>query len=246
MMDKPTMSFKQFLIESHTQKLLEKHDVVLQQIIDALDDGHVEYGEDKIDFDIGNLINQPKLKGLGVAIRKGKAGVRLGQNKAGGHSIVIGTDKMPSRQDIDGLLASKDVYGQFGNAYSKYMKTYFDKNKEYDITDTEKFIQHNNRDGFEGSYSDLLKGIEDHTSQYTKAVSELDKELEGNAHSGRAMALEQAKKKLRDEYIGASDKDFIGKVMKLPQAEFSNALDKEWRAKLDGRLGNYYASKFAE
>ncbi|WAX21621.1 hypothetical protein [Stenotrophomonas phage RAS14] len=240
------MSFKTFLIEGYTQKLLEKHDVVLQQIIDALDDGHIDYSEDKIDFDIGSLINQPKLKGLGVAIRKGGKGVRLGQNKNGGHSIVIGTDRIPARQDIDGLLASKDVFGQFGTAYNKYMNTYFDKTKEYDVTDTEKFIQHNNRDGFEGFYNELLKGIQDHTGQYDQAISELDKELESNAHAGRKMALEQAKKKLRDEYIGATDKDFISKVLKLPQAEFSNNLDKDWRSKLEGRLGSYYASKYSE
>lgn len=241
------MSFKNFLIESHTQKLLERHDLVLQQIIDAIDNGHVDFSDDKIDFDIGTLINQPKLKGLGVAIRKGGAkAVRLGQNKDGKHSIVIDTDKIPARQDIDGLLASKDVYGGFGSAYNKYMNTYFDKTKEYDATNTEKHLQHNNRDGFEGFYNGLLQGIEDHTSQYTTAVSELDKELESNAHAGRKMALEQAKKKLRDEYIGATDKDFISKVLKLPQGEFSNTLDKTWKAKLEGRLGSYYASKYAE
>lgn len=241
------MSFKHYLIESHSTRLLEKHDIVLQQIIDALDNGHVDFSDDKITFDIGTLINQPKLKGLGVAIRKGNAkAVRLGQNKDGGHSIVIDTDKMPARQDIDGLMASKDVYGQFGTAYNKYMNTYFDKTKEYDVSDTEKFLQHNNRDGFEGFYQDLLKGIEDHTSQFTSAVSELDKELDSNAHTGRKMALEQAKKKLRDEYIGATDKDFISKILKLPQAEFSNNLDKTWKSKLEGRLGSYYTSKFAE
>lgn len=240
------MSFKNYLIESYNDKMLmERHDIVLQQIIDALDGGHIDYDDGKADFDIGTLINQPKLKGLGVAIRKGtKAGARLGQTKDGKYSIVIDTDKMPARQDLDALLASKDIYAAFGIAYKDYMKNYFDKTKEYDISDTEKHIQHNNRDGFEGYYQDLMKGISEYTGQYDAAVGELDKELETVAHSGRQMALELAKQKLRDEYIGASDKDFISKIMKLPQAEFSGSLNKDWKTKLESRLGSYYTSKF--
>lgn len=243
------MSFKNYLIEQHSHKLLERHDIVLQQIIDMIDSGHIDYAEDKVDFDIGTLIGQPKLKGLGVAIRKSadkSKKVRLGQREDGGYAIVIDTDEIPVRQDIDALLSSKDVYGQFGSAFNRYMKTYFDKTKEYDSTKNEVLAQTNNRDAFEGYYSELLKGIGEYRTEYDSAVGEIDKELGTVAHSGRKLSLELAKQKLRDEYIGATDKDFISKVMKLPNAKFGDNLNKDWKAKLEARLGSYYGANFAE
>ncbi len=75
------MSFINYLIEQkEIQVLTEKHDLVLQQIIDAIDSSHIDYSEDNIRFDIGSVTGQPKLKGLGLLIRKAQEDqVRLGK-----------------------------------------------------------------------------------------------------------------------------------------------------------------------
>jgi hypothetical protein len=241
------MRLIQYLVEQSNQKLLENHELVLQQVIDGIDDGHVDCAEDRMTFNIGNLINQPKLKGLDVIVRKmapGESPIRLAQNKDGNFVIVIDTDELPNRSDLDSYLSSKEIYGGFGQAYNSYIGKHFDPTKEYDKNDTEKHLDFNNRDGFEKSFMELLKGIEDTNGKYNQSLTELDKEGENVAHHGRKQTLELARQNLRDEYIGKDAKEFIAKVLKLPQAEFSNSLDKTWRGKLDSRLSNYYDSKF--
>ena len=240
------MRFTQYLIESRTQLINEKHELVLQKVIDGVDDGHVEYSDSKIVFDIGEISETPKLRGLQLVIRAGsKDDIKLGRTKEGNHAIVIDTTgNMPGRQEIDTFLASKTIYAGFQKAYTTYVQNFFDHSKEYDKSDTETKLSANTRESFEEAYSDLIHAISEHNGKYTQTVAELDKELEKLANTGRKKAIELAKENLRDEYLGKSDKEFISKAMALPEAAFAKHLDKDWKAKLESRLTNYYNSKY--
>lgn len=241
------MRFTTYLIETHkkAELLTERHELVLQKVIDAVDNGHVEYGDSKIAFDIGDISDTPQLHGLKLVIRPGKGNeIKLGQSKDGGYAIVIHADKMPGRKDIDSFLASKDIYSGFRRAYAQYLRNHHDHDKEYTPNDTQQKVAANSRDTFEGSYNDLMSGIADNHKKYSDAVAEIDKELDRVANVGRKKSLELAKEKLRDEYLGKDSKEFIGKVMKLPQADFTKHLDKDWKTKLESRLGSYYTSNY--
>lgn len=240
------MSFINYLIEQkEIQVLTEKHDLVLQQIIDAIDSSHIDYSEDNIRFDIGSVTGQPKLKGLGLLIRKAQEDqVRLGK-KGDEYCIVIDAESLPSRKELDIFLSGQEVYGQFANAYQSYMTNYFDKTKEYDITDTQRKLATNNRDSFEEYYTKLLQAITDHTGQYETALGDIDSQVAAMGNHGKKLALELAKENLRNEFIGKDSNDFVSKVLKLPGAEFVNDLDKTWKEKLESRLSSLYSGKYA-
>lgn len=242
------MRLTDYLIETHknARPLMEKHELVLQKVIDAVDHGHVEYGDSKIAFDIGDISDTPKLRGLKLVIRPaGENSIKLGQSKDGNYAIVIHTTgDMPGRQDIDTFLASKEIYAGFRRAYEKYVKNFHDHDKEYEENETQQRVAANSRDNFEGAYNELLQGIGEHSKKYTDAVKEIDKEMDKIANVGRKKSLELAKDNLKMEYLGKDAKEFVSKVMQLPQAEFTKHLDKEWKEKLESRLANYYGSSY--
>lgn len=245
------MKFSQYLIENKAQRdskiLLEKSDLVLQQIVDAIDGGHIDSAEDSMSFSIGDLIGQPTLRALNMMIRKNAKGdkqVRLGQGKNGNYSIVIDTDKLPGRDGLDGFLSTTDMYTGFQNAYAKYMDSYHDRTKEYDSNVTQKQLEANSRDSFEDNYSKLIAAITAQSGKYNDSLSQLG---DGSdlANPGKKHALELARKNLLSDFIGADEKDFMAKALKLPEAEFTNLLDKDWKGKLDSRLSGYYKSKYS-
>ncbi len=243
------MRFKSYLIETHQHKVLlnEKHDLVLQKVLDAVDNGHVEYSDSKIMFDIGDMADSPKLRGLKLVIRPGKEeSVKLGKQKTGdGYAIVVTTKgEMPGRQDIDTYLSQRAIFSGFKRAYKTYVNKFHDHDAEYEPSATEVKVKANSREGFEGSYNDLLQTINDQNKKYTDAIAEIDSEMDKIANVGRKQALELAKENLRDEYLGKSAKEFISKILALPGAEFAQHLDKEWKAKLENRLTSFYNGNY--
>ena len=117
------MNFKSFLINNNKTILNENHELTLQKIIDSIDDKHVDYSDNKITFDVGEVAEIPKLKGLNIIIRKSnKDSVRLGKDTNGRYSIVVdSSSKLPDRTDIDKFLSSVKIYKGVSQAYKKYI-----------------------------------------------------------------------------------------------------------------------------
>ncbi len=240
------MNFTNYLIEMHKseQILTENHELLLQKLIDALDYSHVDYDASKISFDIGSVTGTPKLNGLKVVIRpSSEDSIRLGRDANGGYAIVVDTTKdMPSRADIDTFLSAKDIYGGFSKAYKQYVKKYFDSEKEYEPSSTEKSLQTNSREGFEDGYETLIAAIRANAEQYSKAAKDIDSQLGNMGNVGKKASLALAKQNLKDDYFGKSEKEFLSKVYALPEAEFSKILSPEWKEKLESRLKQFYNS----
>lgn len=244
------MRFTSYLIETHKHQkpLMEKHELVLQKVIDAVDDGHVEYADSKISFDIGDISDTPQLSGLKLVIRPAASDeIKLGRAKDGGYAIVINTTSdMPGRMDIDTFLASKPIYTGFQKAYETYVKNHYDRTKEVQPNETQQKITANSRENFEGSYTSLLHAIGEHTKKYHESVKQIDTEIDKIANVGRKKTLELAKENLRDEFLGKDAKEFVSKVLKLPEADFTKHLDKTWKEKLESRLRNYFTSTLSK
>lgn len=240
------MRFISYLLETRSVPLVEKHDLVLQKVIDALDNSHVEYSDSKILFDVGDVSGTPKLKGLKIVIRPGSEDtVRLGRGRGGEYAIVVSTKGgLPGRQEIDSFLSGAEVYAGFQKAYTDYVTNFHDHDKEYDKSDTESQIQMNSRDEFEGCYNTLVAAVKDHCAKYHDSVKELDNEANRIANVGKKSAIELAKTRLKDDMIGADANAFVVKVLKFPEADFSKHLDKEWKERLSSRLSNYYTQNF--
>lgn len=244
------MRFTSYLIETHNtpHTLMEQHELVLQKVIDAVDNGHVEYGDSKISFDIGNISDTPQLRGLKLVIRPAQHDdIKLGRAKDGTYAIVIHTtEDMPGRKDIDTFLASKPIYAGFRRAYEKYVKNFHDHSKKYEPNETQQKVAANSRDNFEGSYTELMQAVAEHNKKYTDSIKEIDKEMDKIANVGRKKTLELAKEQLKADYLGKNAKEFVSKVMQLPQADFTKHLEKEWKEKLESRLVNYYGSTYSK
>src|SRR5690606_25757574 len=159
------MRFTNYLLEMYQQQqtLMEKHDLVLQKVIDAVDHAHVDYSESKISFDIGAISDTPQLRGLKLVIRPAKTDdIKLGRNKDGDFAIVINTTgDMPGRQDIDTFLAGKEIYAGFKNAYEDYIQNHHDRSKEVEPNEVQKWVSANSRENFEAAYIDLVRAIND-------------------------------------------------------------------------------------
>lgn len=244
------MRFTSYLIETHkhARTLMEKHELVLQKVIDAVDNGHVEYGDSKISFDIGDISDTPQLSGLKLVIRPAASDeIKLGRDKDGRYAIVINTTSdMPGRMDIDTFLASKPIYAGFQKAYETYVKNYHDHSKEVTPNATQQKVAANSRENFEGAYTGLMHAIGEHTKKYHDSIKQIDAEIDKIANIGRKKTLELAKDNLRDEFLGKDAKEFVAKVMKLPAAEFTKHLDKTWKEKLESRLSNYFTSTYGK
>jgi hypothetical protein len=242
------MNFKSFLINNNKTILNENHELTLQKIIDSIDDKHVDYSDNKITFDVGEVAEIPKLKGLNIIIRKSnKDSVRLGKDTNGRYSIVVdSSSKLPDRTDIDKFLSSVKIYKGVSQAYKKYINLYFDNKKESKLTDTEENVLLNNRTSFEDAYNSIIKNIRDKHDEYTATIAEIDKELHKNANVGKKHSLELAKNKIKNEYIGKDSNEFLSKVKKLPAATILNKLDKEWLAKFDSRIKSFYNTNYSE
>lgn len=240
------MNFKNYLIETHLAEriLHENHELVLQKMIDSLDYSHVDYDTSKIMFDMGSVTGTPKLSGLKVVIRpSSQDAIRLGRNGEGNYTIVVDTTSdMPNRADIDTFLSGKEVYAGFAKVYQQYVSKHFDGSKEYDQTPTEKSLEINSREGFEDGYENLIASLRNTTKQYQDATKELDNKIKSMGNIGKKASLELAKGKLRDDYFGKSEKEFLSKVYGMDDANFVNMLSPEWKQKLESRLTQYYGS----
>jgi len=108
-------------------------------------------------------------------------------------------------------------------------------------TKTEKM---DSKESFEDGYEALITAIEEQFKMYEAALADLQRQEDGTVHVLKKTALQSAKAKLKDEYFGKTEKEFIKKMYKLPEAEFVTYLEKEALNKLNQRLQNYYEQKF--
>ena len=106
------MHFKDYLIEKINNTDNEA-DIVLHQVINNVDEAHVDYTDDRLDFNVGIMVKRSNYTRLFITImRESDEQVRLAKNAQAdkdGYTIVIETDDYPTRMDIDQFLSSKPV-----------------------------------------------------------------------------------------------------------------------------------------
>ncbi len=236
------MRFITYLLESKNQMLIEKHDLVLQKIIDSIDNSHIDYSTDRIQFDLGTVSGSAKLRGLKMVIKPGQSDkTYLSRTKDGKIAIVISTtEDLPGRQDIDSFLSTNAVYDGFRDAYLQYLNNFHDHNKEYEETDSDIELSLNNRDSFEGKYNDIIEVVKLHLKKYNDVIGELDQEGANIGNIGRKLAIADAKKRIRKEFLGNNSKEFISKILNMPEADFVKYLNRDWRSKLEARLVHFF------
>lgn len=235
------MKFIQYLIEKQESG---RHEMTYHKLISALDAAYVAKKPNYYEFNLGTVVKDATLSGLTTRIQKGpRTEVKLGKNKEGNMVLVIFTPTLPERSKIDSLLSkSKEILSGFVQNLDTFYTSYRGEDEKF--TAHEKSERMNSKDSFEDGYDALVDAIEQKFQEYNAAVGELDKEEQSTVHLFTKSSLGLAKEKLKNDYFGNTEKEFIKKMYKLPAAEFVQHLSKESINKLNKRLQNYYEQKF--
>lgn len=230
---------KDFLIEQYSNKTINSAQLILQRIIDMADDGHLEYSDERITINIGRLIKNKQLNNLSLIIRKNSTpNIRMGIDNDENNVIVIDTKTLPKREKIDSFLAHARYFDRIVEKINEYLTKYHKENDSDEESSYEKRQNNNSRESFENNFAELKSKINDSVQEYKKSKKSLEREMNSTGAPSRKEMLTLAIKKLKDDILGATSKEFISKTLK--DVDFVNHLDKEWKNKLISRLEDYY------
>jgi len=243
-------SFKEHLLyELFDKKPVDNEAMlVLQKIIDMADDGHVDYSTDKIKLNVGRLIKNKKYNNLELYIVKGKEGIKIGRHSEDNrHAIFISTPRLPKRHNIDTFLSDAKRSSDFKSAFFKFFNDATpdegsdddDKGSSYEQTNAL-----NTRNAFEKSYVELVNQLNTKLAQYFDAKKEVDDRVERASEDlGHKEVLKLSLNKLKKEMVGSNVGEFLPKAIEVYGKDKYKMLDKDFKAKLESRLKDYYEHK---
>jgi hypothetical protein len=241
-------SFKQFLLNElvNVKPLETEAMLVLRKIIDMVDDGHVDYSDDKIKLNVGKLIKDKKYNNLNIIIKKGSGAPKLGRhNEQDMHVIFFYTSRLPKREKLDEFLSEQSRSDHFKKLFTRfYNDAVFDNSEDNVDSDYEKKNKLNSRTEFEKSYVELVNKLNAELGKYHSAKSDLDGKISKANHDlGHKEILGMSLGKIKKDMIGDTADEFKSKAIELYGRENYKLLDKEYRAKLDSRLSDYFEHK---
>lgn len=235
------MQFKDFLIEKFSDvNVKNEADIVLHQIINNVDDSHVDYDESRLDFNVGILVKRSDYSRLFFTIFNDKSeSVALAKNnKKDGYTIVINTSKFPSRLDIDKFLSSPEMYNKVKSQVQEFIENHSDKLDKV-VTSYESNKQINTDKNFEKLYTVISNSMKDKVKEYKEISSDIKTKLETTANEAEKQTLIRSLEKLKDEYFGTTFKRFKKLAVEAVDIDLTR-LQKEYKKKLDTRLENFY------
>src|SRR5713226_4884747 len=121
------MNFRKYLLNEYTKPVNNEVDLVYQQLLDNLDDGHIDMSDDEIMFNIVIIIKNSSYNNLDLVIRKSQENqVRLGRDSEDKPTIVIDTTKrkLPTRKNINSFLEDIELSKKIKTQLKKYINSY--------------------------------------------------------------------------------------------------------------------------
>lgn len=233
------INFRDFLIEK-IDNASNEADMVLQQLLHNVDESHVEYTDERLDFNVGIMVNRSAYSRLYVTILNSETNsVRLARNtQKDGFSIVIETTNYPSRNDIDKMLSNPKLYSGVKNELISFLNTYQGDETNFKTTyESDKEI--NTPKEFEELYTAISDGINERVKEYKEKVYKMKYEMDNTADEEHKQHLLRGMDTLKADSFGDSFKKF----KKIASEEFDVDLtrfNKEYKAKFDSRLEDKY------
>ena len=233
------MDFRDFLIEKIDNSNNEA-DMILQQLMHNVDVSHVEYSDERLDFNVGIMINRSAYSRLYVTILASDADtVKLARNtQKDGFTIVIETSNYPKRNDIDGVLSTPNLYTALKRELIKFIDTYQGDEGNFKTTyESDKEI--NTPDEFERLYKEVSDGVTKSIDAYRDKVEQMKYEMDNTSDETIKQHLLRGMDTLKTETFGDTFKKFkkiASEDMDIDLTRF----DKEHKAKFDERLEDQY------
>lgn len=233
------MDFKTFLIERISNTKNEA-DIILHQIFNNLDESHVDYEHERLDFNVGIMIKRSAYSKLYVTvIAANKTSVKLAKNNSrDGFTIVIHTTDYPKRMEIDSFLSSKGIYNKVKEVLINFIDNYQENDDEFRTT-YEDNKQINTDATFERLYNEVIAAVKKRVNEYEKIAQDIENDIESTADEGRKQTLIRSLETLKDEYFGNTFKKFkkiASEVIDVDMTRFQ----KEYKKKFDTRLEDFY------
>lgn len=235
------MGFKDFLIEKINNTDNEA-DIVLHQVITNVDEAHVDYTNDRLDFNVGIMIKRSVYTRLFITIlREANESIRLAKNKKsdkGGYTIVIETDDYPLRMEIDRFLSNKNVYGNVKKQVMVFIDNYKETGAEFK-TEYESAKEINNPEQFEELYNQVIDEMKKKVEEYKQVAIDLNHQLDSTANEVERQTLVRSLEKAKEDRFGDTFKKFkkiAGGTVGVDLTRFQ----KEYKQKFDTRLEDFY------
>ena len=220
-------------------------DLIYQKVIDALDNAHIDFDEDRICFHIGRLAKNTAIDLVMVIRPSDEDEVRLGRDSEGQYTIVVDvSDDLPSRDDIDDFIANDRMRAMHvKQAICRYLDSYHKKqDAPLDKTKYEDEAMNNAHENFEMKYESLVRQLKEKMTEYKGVSEELSREME-TEDMGKREAAKMAMVGLAKEYFGENADEFKKIVSGMMKNDYLKGLTKENKDKLFNRLDSYYEQK---
>lgn len=233
------MNFRNFLIEKINNSQNEA-DIVLHQVINNVDDSHIDYSDARLDFNIGIMVKRSSYTKLYMTILNSDTEfVKLAKNnQKDGHTIVVSTSSYPDRMTIDDFLSSKGAYNKVKAEVINFIDQY--KNDEIEFkTEYESAKEINNPKNFEKLYNIVIENMKRRIEEYKSVASDINAQIDNTAHEGQKQILVRSLDKLKEEYFGDTFKKFKKIAAEAIDVDLTR-FEKEYKKKFDDRLENFY------
>lgn len=235
------MKFKEYLIE---KSINDSNTIVYHKLLSRLDSAHITVTNDSYEFSVGRVIDDSSLIKFIVKVQKSENNTIEFKKDSDNYILIISVSDFPKRSDIDRLFSTNNTLMiAFKNYLSKF-RSLFNRNDEIPLSKSEKEIQMYDRDNVETSYQKLTDSIKLLKTKFDESVDDIKKQEESTVNKFKKSTLHRASEKLKEDMFGSTQKEFIKKMLKLPEAEFIEYLDKDMKNKILSRLQNYYNELF--
>jgi hypothetical protein len=237
------MHFKDYLIEKINNTDNEA-DIVLHQIINNVDEAHVDYTDDRLDFNVGVMIKRSNYTRLFVTIlRESDEQVRLAKNtqsEKNGFTIVVETDDYPARTDIDMFLSTKGVYGSVKSQVMVFIDNYKSTGDEVK-TEYESTKELNTPEGFEQLYNEAVKEMKQRVEEYKQVAIDLNHQLENTSNQVEMQTLVRGLEKAKEDRFGKDARAFKKEAAEAAKIDLTK-FEKEYSSKFEARMNDFYES----
>lgn len=236
------MLFKQYLIE-YFKAHNNEADLVFHKILDNVNHGHVDFQENKLLFNVGNIIKNSKYAKLYLVIRHGTdEKVRLGADKQGNLNIVIDTEKkLPSHTELHSFLDDAKIIKDFKREFTKVLRQTPDSDEAPELSTSHEIVKDSNAN-FEDIYKNIIKLAEKNIHNYKEAIKHLEERKTKTVHASKHSVIASAMEKLHNDAFGDSFGTFRSKIFK-DFGEKINHLTADNKKKLISRLESFYEQK---
>lgn len=243
------MKFKQFLVEVG-KSYINQSDIIYHSILDNLDHGHIDMGDDTVKFNVGKIIKNSAYDNLNVLLKKSKVDdVRLGTHKESGIPtiVVLTAAQLPKeRTNVDKFLENPELAKKIKKVIQNYLEIHHDTSKEKEADSASSYEKPKlYATKFEEHYKTLINDIKRMMKDYTDAKRYLIAKAGTTGNEAKRSITQSAIKASYNQHFGESFKEFLSKLKGVEGSKFLDHIPKELKEKALARLESFYDQEIA-